>query len=36
MVERPLRKYGYLPDKREAATKMVLKQAELLAGEWAA
>jgi type I restriction enzyme R subunit len=36
MVKRLLRKYGYPPDKREAATKLVLEQAELLACDWAA
>jgi len=35
MVKRILRKYGYPPDKREAATKTVLEQAELLCAEWA-
>lgn len=30
MVKRVLRKYGYPPDKQEAATKTVLEQAELL------
>lgn len=30
MVKRLLRKYGYPPDKQEAATKLVLEQAELL------
>jgi type I restriction enzyme R subunit len=36
MVKRILRKYGYPPDKQEAATETVLKQAELLADVWAA
>jgi type I restriction enzyme, R subunit len=36
MVKRLLRKYGYPPDKREVATKLVLEQAELLAADWAA
>lgn len=35
LVKRILRKYGYPPDLQEAATKTVLEQAELLAGEWA-
>jgi hypothetical protein len=35
MVKRILRKYGYPPDKQEAATKTVLEQAEVLANEWA-
>jgi type I restriction enzyme R subunit len=35
MVKRILRKYGYPPDKQEAATKMVLEQAEVLCAEWA-
>jgi type I restriction enzyme, R subunit len=34
MVKRILRKYGYPPDKQEAATKTVLEQAELLCAEW--
>jgi type I restriction enzyme R subunit len=34
MVKRVLRKHGYPPDKQEAATQTVLKQAELLCGEW--
>jgi hypothetical protein len=29
------RKYGYPPDKQEAATKTVLEQAEVLCAEWA-
>ena len=33
-VKRVLRKVGYPPDLREAATNTVLEQAELLAGEW--
>jgi type I restriction enzyme R subunit len=36
MVKRVLRKYGYPPDKQEAATKTVLEQAELLCWDWAA
>ncbi len=32
LVRRVLRKYGYPPDKREKATRLVLEQAELLAG----
>jgi type I restriction enzyme, R subunit len=35
MVKRILRKYGYPPDKQEAATKLVLEQAEVLCAEWA-
>ena len=35
MVKRILRKYGYPPDKQEAATRTVLEQAELLCAEWA-
>lgn len=35
MVKRVLRKYGYPPDKQEAATRTVLEQAELLTREWA-
>jgi type I restriction enzyme R subunit len=35
MVKRVLRKYGYPPDKQERATKTVLEQAELIAGDWA-
>ena len=34
-VKRILRRYGYPPDLREAATKTVLEQAELLAADWA-
>ena len=34
-VKRILRKYGYSPDKQEAATKTVLEQAEVLCAEWA-
>jgi hypothetical protein len=30
-----LRKHGYLPDKREQATVLVLQQAEALSEEWA-
>lgn len=36
MVKRLLRKYGYPPDKQEAATKLVLEQAELLCSDLAA
>jgi type I restriction enzyme R subunit len=36
IVKRILRKYGYPPDKQEAATKTVLEQAEALSAEWAA
>ncbi|HKQ49912.1 MAG TPA: type I restriction endonuclease subunit R [Phycisphaerae bacterium] len=35
LVKRILRKYGYPPDKQEAATKTVLEQAELLCEGWA-
>jgi type I restriction enzyme, R subunit len=35
-VRRLLAKYGYPPDKREKAVETVLKQAELLAADWAA
>jgi len=35
MVKRILRRYVYLPDLQDAATKTVLGQAELLASEWA-
>jgi type I restriction enzyme, R subunit len=35
MIKRILRKYGYPPDKQEQATQTVLKQAEVLCGEWA-
>jgi type I restriction enzyme, R subunit len=35
IVKRILRKYGYPPDKQEAATKTVLQQAELLSEYWA-
>ena len=34
IVKRILRKYGYPPDKQEAATKTVLEQAEVLSAEW--
>jgi len=34
IVKRILRKYGYPPDKQEAATNTVLKQAELLSEYW--
>lgn len=34
IVKRILRKYGYPPDKQEAATNTVLQQAELLTGAW--
>ncbi|NOY89911.1 MAG: DUF3387 domain-containing protein [Deltaproteobacteria bacterium] len=33
-AERILRKYGYPPDKQEAATHTVLQQAELLSNYW--
>jgi type I restriction enzyme R subunit len=35
IVKRVLRKYGYPPDKQEAATNTVLQQAELLSARWA-
>jgi hypothetical protein len=35
MVRRILRKYGYPPDKQEAATLTVLERAELLCGDMA-
>lgn len=35
MIKRVLKKHNYPPDKQEKATETVLKQAELLAGEWA-
>lgn len=35
IVKRILRKYGYPPDKQEAATKTVIEQAEVLSAEWA-
>jgi type I restriction enzyme R subunit len=35
LVKRILRKYGYPPDLQEAATDLVLEQAELLAAGWA-
>jgi type I restriction enzyme R subunit len=34
LVKRILRKYGYPPDKQEAATQMVLEQAALLSAGW--
>jgi type I restriction enzyme, R subunit len=36
MVKRILKKFGYPPDKTEAATATVLAQAELLCADWAA
>ncbi len=36
IVKRVLRKYGYPPDKQEAATVTVLQQAELLSDLWTA
>jgi type I restriction enzyme R subunit len=36
LVKRILRQYGYPPDLQDAATELVLEQAELLAAEWAA
>jgi len=35
IVKRILRKYGYPPDKQEAATRTVLEQAEVLSEGWA-
>src|ERR1041385_5023423 len=35
LVKRILRKYGYPPDKQEAATTTVLQQAELFSDDWA-
>jgi type I restriction enzyme R subunit len=35
IVKRILRKYGYPPDKQEAATNTVLQQAEMLSDYWA-
>ncbi len=35
LVRRILNKYGYPPDKQEAATNLVLEQAEVLSAEWA-
>ena len=35
LVKRLLRKYGYPPDKREKATRLVLEQAEVLSEGWA-
>src|SRR5262249_32730017 len=34
IVKRILRKYGYPPDKQEAATNTVLQQAEMLSEMW--
>lgn len=34
LVKRVLRKYGYPPDLQDAATNLVLQQAELLAAQW--
>jgi type I restriction enzyme R subunit len=36
LVRRVLRRHGYPPDKQDAATDLVIEQAELLGGEWAA
>ncbi len=36
LVRRVLRKHGYPPDKQEAATDLVIEQAELMGAEWAA
>ena len=35
VVKKILRKYGYPPDKQESATETVLKQAEVIAKDWA-
>lgn len=34
LVKRVLRKYGYPPDKQEAATRTVLQQSETLSEYW--
>ncbi|MBK9763003.1 MAG: type I restriction endonuclease subunit R [Flavobacteriales bacterium] len=36
IVKRTLRHYGYPPDMQKLATDLVLRQAEMLAGEWSA
>jgi type I restriction enzyme R subunit len=36
LVRRVLRRHGYRPDKQEAATDLVIEQAELFGHEWAA
>jgi type I site-specific restriction-modification system R (restriction) subunit len=36
LVKKILKRYGYPPDKQAAAMETVLKQAELLASDWAA
>lgn len=36
IVKRILRKYGYPPDRQEAATNTVLQQEELLSDLWTA
>ncbi len=36
LVRRVLRRHGYPPDKQEAATDLVIEQAELMGSEWAA
>lgn len=36
MVKRILREYGYPPDLQQAATELVIEQAEVLCSEWAA
>jgi type I restriction enzyme, R subunit len=36
LVRRVLRKHGYPPDKQDAATDLVIEQAELMGAEWAA
>jgi len=34
LVKRILRQFGYPPDLQDAATDLVLEQAELLAAKW--
>ena len=36
IVKRTLRHFGYPPDMQKLATELVLRQAEMLAGEWSA
>lgn len=36
LVRRVLRRHGYPPDTQESATELVIEQAELFGGEWAA
>lgn len=35
-LRRVLRKHGYPPDQQDAATELVIEQAELFGSEWAA